>query len=66
MAKGRDSQKAVKKKSEKSLKEKRKEKKAKKDKKQHLFQIDFAAGDPFKKRELKQFLFLTLRGHKRK
>jgi len=33
MAKGRDSQKAVKKKSEKSLKEKRKEKKAKKDKK---------------------------------
>ena len=33
MAKGRDSQKAVKKKSEKSLKEKRKEKKAKKNKK---------------------------------
>jgi hypothetical protein len=33
MAKGRDSRKAVKKKSEKSLKEKRKEKKAKKNKK---------------------------------
>ncbi len=33
MAKGRNAQKAVKKKSEKSLKEKRKEKKAKKDKK---------------------------------
>ena len=33
MAKGRDAQKAVKKKSGKSLKEKRKEKKAKKDKK---------------------------------
>jgi hypothetical protein len=33
MAKGRNSQKAVKKKSEKSLKEKRKEKKAKKNKK---------------------------------
>ena len=39
MAKGRDAQKAVKKKSEKSLKEKRKEKKAKKENRQLLIQI---------------------------
>ncbi len=58
MAKGRDSQKAVKKKSEKSLKEKRKEKKAKKDKKQHLIQIGFKTDAPLNKvKQQKPYMF---------